>query len=119
MKSPEEYRVPLEKLRKVCNGEEELGFCKTSLDVPMLDGVIGQERAVRAMQFGLAMDADGYNIFVVGEQGTGKTTYVKTVVTQIAEKGKVPEDWCYVNNFGEWDKPIAVSLPSGMGRIFQ
>jgi len=119
MKSLDEYKVPLEKLRKVCNPNEELGSIETTLDVPPQEGVIGQERAVRAMQFGLSMKADGYNIFVVGDQGTGKNAYIKSVVSQMAEKMPVPDDWCYVNNFNEWDRPMAISLPAGMGRSFQ
>lgn len=119
MKSIEKYRIPLENLRKICNFEEELDFCKTSLDVPPLDGVIGQDRAVRSMQFGLDMDARGYNIFVVGPPGTGKSTYVQAIVSRMAAKGKVPSDWCYINNFKDLDQPLAVALPPGQGLIFQ
>jgi lon-related putative ATP-dependent protease len=119
MKTADNYRIPLEKLKRVCNFEDELDFCKTSLDVPPLDGVIGQERAVRSMNFGLAMDADGYNIFVVGPSGTGKSTYVQAIVSQLAAKGPVPADWCYINNFADKDKPLVISLPAGKGRGFK
>jgi lon-related putative ATP-dependent protease len=119
MVSAEKFRVPVEKLKKVCNFEDELDFCKTSLDVPPLDGVIGQERAVRSMQFGLATDAMGYNLFVVGPPGTGKSNYVEAIVSQIAKTGSVPADWCYLHNFNDRDKPLAVSLPAGQGRGFQ
>ncbi|MGI5892412.1 MAG: Lon protease family protein [Bacillota bacterium] len=119
MGNADEYRIPLEKLRRICHYEEELDFCNTSLDVPPLVGVIGQERAVRSMQFGLSMDSLGYNIFVVGPSGTGKSTYTRAIVSQVAAKGTVPVDWCYINNFVEYDKPVAVSLPAGLGRIFQ
>ena len=71
------------------------------------------------MEFGLAMGASGYNIFVLGPQGTGKTTYAQTVVSKEASKGVVPDDWCYINNFSEWDKPLAISLPAGQGKVFQ
>lgn len=70
MKSWELHRVPVERLRRTCK-PDELDFCRTTEDVPPLDGFIGQERAVGAMQFGLAMDAPCYNIFVVGQPGTG------------------------------------------------
>lgn len=113
------YRIPLEKLKRVCDCETELNFCSTSLDVPTLDGVIGQDRAVRSMQFGLSMDAPGYNIFVAGQPGTGKTTYVNASVAQAAINGMTPDDWCYVNNFNDGDGPVAISLPAGQGRIFQ
>lgn len=113
------FKVPLTKLRRVCDIETELAFCTTSEDVSSLHGVIGQERAERSMQFGLAMDAPGYNIFVVGLPGTGKSTYVQAVVDQRAAMGKTPDDWCYINNFSDKDRPLAVSLPAGQGRVFQ
>lgn len=115
----EKYAIPLEQLKRVCDCEQELSFCQTSMDVPPLEGVIGQDRAVRSMKFGLDMDAPGYNIFVVGPPGTGKNTYVSSVVTQIAAGGKVPDDWCYIHNFNDKDNPLAVALPPGQGRIFQ
>jgi lon-related putative ATP-dependent protease len=119
MENLEHYRIPLENLKRICDCESELNFCSSSLDVPTLDGVIGQDRAVRSMQFGLSMDAPGYNIFVAGQPGTGKTTYVNASVCHVATKGPAPNDWCYVNNFSDTDNPIIISLPAGQGRIFQ
>ncbi len=119
MDSVNKFRLPVEKLKKVSNIEKELKFCKTSKDVTILDGVIGQDRAVKSMEFGLSMNAPGYNIFVLGSQGTGKSTYTQSVVSKIAAKSNVPNDWCYINNFSEWDKPLAISLPSGKGKEFQ
>ncbi len=115
----DKYSVPFEKLKRTCNFDDELDFCKTSLDAAPLDGVIGQERAVRSMEFGLTVDAAGYNIFVVGPTGTGKSTYTQAVVSKAASGKPVPGDWCYINNFTDGDKPIAVSLPAGEGRNFQ
>ncbi|MFX4261388.1 AAA family ATPase [Pelotomaculum propionicicum] len=112
------YTVPIEKLRKVCCGEE-LDFCRTTEDMRPPEDFIGQERAVRAMQFGLSMNAPGYNIFVVGPPGTGKSTYVQAVVSQAAAGGPVPDDWCYIYNFSDKDRPLAVSLPAGEGRGFK
>lgn len=112
-------RLTSEKLKNVCNIEKELKFCTTSKDVTILEGVIGQDRAVKSMEFGLSMNAPGYNIFVLGPQGTGKSTYTKSVVNKAASRLKVPDDWCYINNFSEWDKPLAIALPPGKGRIFQ
>ncbi|MDD2554042.1 MAG: AAA family ATPase [Desulfotomaculaceae bacterium] len=112
------YRVAFEKLKRVCR-DEELDFCKTTADLRPLDGFIGQERAVRAMQFGLAMNAPGYNISVVGPPGTGKSTYAQAIVSQAALGGSVPGDWCYIYNFSDKDRPLAVSLPTGEGRVFK
>ncbi|HPV85447.1 MAG TPA: AAA family ATPase [Sedimentibacter sp.] len=115
----EKYKVPVDKLRNDCSICGDLNFCQTSKDVSVLEGVIGQDRAVKSMEFGLSMEASGYNIFVLGPQGTGKTTYSQTVVSKAASKRKVPDDWCYINNFSEWDKPLAISLPAGQGKVFQ
>jgi len=115
----EKYKVPVDKLRNDCSICGDLNFCQTSKDVNVLEGVIGQDRAVKSMEFGLSMEASGYNIFVLGPQGTGKTTYSQTVVSKAASKRKVPDDWCYINNFSEWDKPLAISLPAGQGKVFQ
>ncbi|KGP75618.1 ATP-dependent protease [Desulfosporosinus sp. Tol-M] len=119
MENTNKFRIPVEKLRKVCDYNNELDFCKTSLDVPPREGVIGQDRAVHSMEFGLDMDTQGYNIFVVGPTGTGKSTYVQTIVSKIADKGPTPSDWCYINNFSDPDRPLAISLPAGQGRWFQ
>ncbi len=119
MEQSDRFRIPVAKLRRVCDLDTELDFCTSSEDVPGLEGVIGQDRAVRSMQFGLAMDAPGYNIFVSGLPGTGKTTYVNASVTEAAAGGTVPDDWCYVNNFADSESPVAISLPAGQGRQFQ
>ncbi|MBP7279517.1 MAG: AAA family ATPase [Sedimentibacter sp.] len=113
------YKVPVGRLRNECSICGDLNFCQTSRDVSVLEGVIGQDRAVKSMEFGLAMGASGYNIFVLGPQGTGKTSYSQSVVSKIASKRDVPDDWCYINNFSEWDKPLAISLPAGQGKVFQ
>lgn len=113
------FLIPVEKLNRICNCADDLDYCQTSRDVPPLDGVIGQERAVRSMTFGLGMNAPGYNIFVAGLPGTGKSTYVQAIVTHTAIKGPTPPDWCYINDFSDHGVPLAVSLPAGQGRIFQ
>lgn len=114
----ERFKVPVEKLKRICH-DKELDFCKTTADIEPLDGFIGQDRAVRAMQFGLDMKAPGYNIFVVGPPGTGKSTYVQAIVSQVAAGGPVSGDWCYIYNFADKDRPLAVSLPAGEGRNFK
>ena len=118
MKIHDQYRVPIDKLKKVCNSEE-LKFCNSTLDVSPLDAIAGQERAVKSMEFGIAMEDDGYHIFVVGPSGTGKSEYTNDVVNRAAALRPVPDDWCYIYNFSNKDKPLAVSLPAGKGRIFQ
>jgi lon-related putative ATP-dependent protease len=119
MNNSGKYRVEIDNLRKECKFEDIQDFCSTMQDVHTLEGVIGQDRAVQSMNFGLNMRAKGYNIFVLGPQGTGKSTYTQNVVSKLASNKISPVDWCYINNFDEWDKPFAISLPAGQGRVFQ
>lgn len=110
-------KVPPEKLRHRCS-LDELSY-NTTAEVPPLQDFIGQERAVRAMQFGLSMRAPGYNIYVAGPTGTGKSTYVQAVIAEAARSLPVPDDWCFLYNFTNPDQPMAVSLPPGYGQIFK
>ncbi len=113
--------MAIKKLRstqlKVSLPEKALAF-KTTDDLQALDGVIGQARAVRALQLGLEIEASGYNIFVTGPAGTGRTTIVKQRLNDHAKSQKVPDDWCYVYNFSQPDMPRSLSLPAGKGRKF-
>lgn len=109
--------VPFESLRRRCK-PDEITYDSTA-QVPPLRDFIGQERAIKAMQFGLTMKAPGYNIYVAGPPGTGKSTYVQTVLTQAAARMAVPDDWCFLYNFSNPDQPVAVSLPSGRAQIFK
>ena len=80
---------------------------------------IGQERGIRALEFGLSVDINGYNVYVEGPYGVGKTAYVKNYLNIISKKKKVPYDWCYVYNFDNPNEPIAISLPAGQGKEFR
>jgi lon-related putative ATP-dependent protease len=84
---------------------------KDTSEVNPLDKVIGQERAVQAIEFGLNMKSPGYNIFVTGIEGTGKSTIIKDIVLQHAKKLPTPPDWCMVNNFKDEYRPKAISVP--------
>ncbi len=83
------------------------------------DIIIGQERAVRALQLGLDIRADGFNIYASGIQGTGKLTAVKSFVDEPAKKQPVPDDWCYVNNFKDLYQPTRLKLPAGRASEFK
>lgn len=110
-------RVAPESLRLACN--PEIFQFDTTASLGALEGLIGQERAVRAMEFGLGVRSPGYNIFVAGLTGTGRTTYTRSIVKDLASRGKVPEDWCYVHNFADPDRPVALRLPPGRAVVFQ
>jgi len=109
--------LPVEKLRKMCDPQEL--SCETSEEVEPLETIIGQERAVRSLEFGLGIKETGFNIYVAGPPGTGKTTAVKRFLEEAAKDKPVPPDWCYVNNFRDPYRPKALRLPPGRGREFQ
>jgi lon-related putative ATP-dependent protease len=87
----------------------------TTADIEPLKGIIGQERATRSLKFALDIDIQGYNIYLAGSFGTGKTTLAAEMVKEKAQKEGVPPDWCYVYNFKNPDSPRAISLPAGQG----
>ncbi len=81
--------------------------------------IIGQERAVRALRFGLDIREKGFNIFVAGMPGTGRITAIERFLEEIAVNKPVPMDWCYVHNFDDNYRPCAIRLPAGHARDFQ
>lgn len=85
-------------------------------DLPV---TIGQDKALKALDFGLGMDSNGFNIFAIGESGTGKMTTIMYMLKQKAAAEQAPSDWCYVYNFKDPDAAIAVSFGPGQGIIFQ
>ncbi|MDJ0817007.1 MAG: ATP-binding protein [Desulfobacterales bacterium] len=98
-------------LRGVC--DHRVFKFKNTAEIKPLDEIIGQERAVQALEFGLNMNHSGYNIFVTGLEGTGKSTIINDYVTKHAAKLPRPNDWCLVNNFKDEFRPLAVEVPSG------
>src|SRR5512143_191999 len=92
---------------------------RTTEEVPPLDAMIGQGRALDSIDFGLNVPSVGFNIYVLGDAGTGKTSAVRSFIRKKAEGEKVPSDWCYVNNFRDPAEPTAISLSPGRGIEFQ
>jgi lon-related putative ATP-dependent protease len=107
-------RIPVDRLTTRID-ENTLGFTSTQ-EVAPLDGTIGQERALRALDFGLDVDAQGFNIFVAGGPGSGRNTTLASVLGKLAASRPVPNDWVYVYNFADPLRPRGISLPAGMGR---
>jgi lon-related putative ATP-dependent protease len=103
-----------EKIRRECTSD--LMRCETTQGLAPLKEIIGQERAVRALKFGLGIKDRGFNMYVAGFPGTGRTTAVKNFVEDLARTRPVPYDWCYVNNFHNQYEPKAMKLPAGKGR---
>jgi len=103
--------------RRTCD-EEGLGFRSTA-DLPELAEIVGQDRAVEAIEFGMDIDSRGFNIYVLGPSGTGKTSTIRRFVEERAKGKPVPDDWCYVHNFADPRKPTCLRLPAGMGKGFR
>lgn len=103
-------------LRSICN--PKMFTFKNTSEVDPLDKVIGQERAVQAINFGLNMKSPGYNIFVSGIEGTGKSTIIQDIIHKHANTMPTPVDWCMVNNFKEEYHPKAITVTTGKATRF-
>lgn len=79
-------------------------------------GFVGHERAKEALAFGLSMSAIGFNVFAMGEHGTGRQTLIKKMLTSLAIEQTAPDEWCYTNNFDESHIPLTLSLKPGDGK---
>jgi predicted ATP-dependent protease len=110
------HEVPISELRPKPD-LSQLNFTTTAEVEPHV-GLIGQERALDALKFGLSIESKGFNICVSGEPGTGRTTATLEYLETIAKNKPPPDEWCYVNNFADPHRPRALRLPPGKGRIF-
>lgn len=97
---------------------EDFDF-ETTKDIEKLNGIIGQVRAVEALDFGIHIQNDGYNIYVSGESGTGRKSYSLSLIEKVAKNKKVHRDYVYVFNFLKPDEPIALSFQPGEGKTFK
>ena len=104
-------------LKNICN-PNTFKF-ETTDELDGLDSIYGQDRGIKALEFGLSVDAKGYNLYIEGPSGVGKTMYAKKYISKLASKKKTPDDWCYIYNFDIPNEPIAVSLPAGLGKEFK
>jgi len=107
-------RLAAAQVRRRCD-PATLGFPDTR-ELPAPEGVIGQERAVQAVRFGMGVTHPGYHIFAMGPTGTGKTATIRHFIESEARSRPTPDDWCYVHNFIDPSRPRAVRLPPGRGR---
>ncbi len=97
---------------------EHLG-CDSTSELPDVPDFIGQERAISAVEFGINMSRQGYNIFAYGSSGTGKHALIRRYVERHALKENPPSDWCYINNFEQPYKPLALELPAGRAKVLR
>ena len=120
MRSTDKYRVPAERICWHCNTSELKFECTDELAPPR--GLIGQDRALRAMEFGLQVNKRGYNLFVTGLTGTGRAAAIKRHLETMVDEQQVDgtkaliHDWCYVHNFADPDRPRVLSMAPGQGR---
>ena len=104
-------------LKMTCN--TNLFKFKTTQELEPIQSGIGQDRGIKALEFGLQVDVKGYNLYLEGPSGVGKTMYTRNYLDKIAPKKKTPSDWCYIYNFNNPNEPIAVELPAGQGKEFR
>ena len=98
--------------------EDTLNF-KSTADLEPFNGIIGQQRALNAIKSAMQIPQKGFNLYVSGSIGIGKTSYALSVVSELSQKEPVPNDYCYIYNFDNPNEPIAVSLEPGMGSEFK
>jgi lon-related putative ATP-dependent protease len=106
-----------EQVRRQC--PPDVFKCDSTAELEPKDGIIGQDRALSALKFGLNIAKAGFNVFVSGLAGTGRTTAIESFVEALAAKKTTPSDWCYVHNFGDAYCPKALGVPAGMGKTLR
>ncbi len=109
--------VSWKKLKYRCN-PDIFNFVTTEELERNYDG-IGQERGIASLKFGLNVDVNGYNLYLEGPSGVGKTMYTKNYLNKISKMKKAPLDWCYVYNFENPNEPVAISFAAGQGQEFR
>ncbi|RLB83386.1 MAG: ATP-dependent protease [Deltaproteobacteria bacterium] len=112
------FELPFNELRATID-PASIPFENTASLEPLGKGVIGQERGVDAIQFGIGLKENGYNVFVVGPPKAGLTYITRTFLEERVKQEPAPPDWCYVYNFKEPDKPKSLRLRAGLGNEFK
>ena len=110
---PEVQPLPVRDLCRRCD-LEALSF-ETTDDLSEGSNGLGQERAFEAVRFAIGMNHPGYNLFVLGEPGSGRRASVRRLLEERAAAAPPPSDWCYLNNFAEANRPRLLQLPAGRG----
>ncbi len=106
-----------QELRRTCSTE---GWSfETTDDAPPFEGVLGQPRALAAVDFGVGVRGEGFNLYAAGPQGLGKHSLVGQILRERAALLPAPSDWCYVNNFSEVEKPRLIEVPAGRGHTLR
>ena len=109
--------LSIDQLLPKCS-DQNLPFESTA-DLEDLPDILGQERALKAIEFGIGVQHRGFNLFVMGPSGFGQHGIIRKYLARKAESEETPADWCYVRNFEQDYKPIALKLPAGQGKVFK
>ena len=104
-------------LRSFCD-QAEFSFSTTD-DLADFEGMVGQDRAIEALSFAVEIDKPGYNMYLMGSTGLGKHTLLKRFLDKASAEHSPADDWCYIFNFDEPQKPKVISLPAGQGHKFR
>ncbi|WP_225072880.1 ATP-binding protein [Desulfuromonas sp. CSMB_57] len=113
----EQYRLATQELTWRCD-PAQFEFSSTE-ELKCPDETIGQDRALTAIEFGLSIDSSGFNVFILGDPGTGRSSTIKRILERRAPDEPVPDDWCYVHDFRDGDRPSWIRLPAGLGKALQ
>ncbi len=113
-----ELAVPAARLRTVCRPLDSTNSADADAKLASV-AYLGQERAVESLRFGIGLERDGYNIFVLGLPGSHRHALVKELAAARAREKATPDDWCYANNFTNPERPQALRLPAGKGAEFR
>ena len=116
-KAPKHKQLTIEDLRWKC--DPDIFKFDSTEDLKPIEGILGQERALKALKLGVEMQAPGYNIFIAGMSGSGKATTVKQMLETIGADCPPLYDYAYVNNFKDPDRPILLTFPKGKAKVFR
>ncbi|QOY53842.1 AAA family ATPase [Candidatus Sulfurimonas marisnigri] len=111
------YTLEVSQLYHTCNSSL-LSF-ETTQELQMTDEYVWHKGAIEAVDFSANIEQDGYNLFAMGTTGSGKFSTIMSYLKNKAKNGASPSDWCYVNNFKDPKKPIAIQMPSGLAFVFK
>lgn len=117
MFNSDKFKLGIEKLKCTCD-LDNIKFNSTE-DIEPIRDIIGQDRAVQAIEFGLNMKQKGYNVYVAGSSGTGRNSYTNMLISKIKKNNINTRDWAYVYNFKNNNEPIALSFKCGQGKCFK
>lgn len=116
-KAPAHRELKPEELRWKCN--PDIFEFESTEDIEPIEGILGQERALKAIRLGVDLRSPGYNIYIAGLSGSGKATTIKKMLEKITAKCPELHDYAYVNNFKDPDQPMLLKFPKGRAKEFR